>query len=120
MKIKMLTLLNSIPALEVLQSQKINAKTSLLISRTAKKIKEEIATYDELKKKLVEEYGVFNEEVGGKVVTPENENYALVNSELNEVLETEIELAIEPMNIESFNSVLIEPAYLNALDFLFE
>ena len=119
MKVKMLVLIKSLNSLKVLCSLKIPVKTSFKLSRLMKKINEEVTIYEELQKKLVDEYGVIGDDKEFKVVSVGSEHYEKVNLELNEILDTEIEFDFEPINIEELGNIEIEPAHLHSLEHLF-
>ena len=119
MRIAVRTLVNSFNSLQVLSSQKIPAKTAFKITRVMKKVKEEVELFEELKKKLVDEYGVVEDNQEFKVVPIGSEHFDKVNSELNCVLDTEIEFLFEPISIEELGDIEIENVKINALEYMF-
>ena len=95
-------LVDSFSSLQVLSSQKIPVKTSYKITKIMKKVKEEVNIFQDLKKRLIDEYGVFDDGNNFKVIPNSSEHYAKVDSELKDILNTEI-----------------EPVHLHVLEYMF-
>ena len=119
MKIAVRTLVGSFNSLQVLSSLKIPAKTAFKITRVMKKVKEEMDVFEELKRRLVDEYGIVEDNKEFKVIPKDSEHFENVDSELNSVLDTEVEFSFEPISVEELGNVEIEPVHLHVLEYMF-
>ena len=83
-------------------------KTSYALSRLAKVLTSELATFDAQRQKLIEKYeGALNEDKTLYTFTQENsEAFA---REISELTEMEIEVPFEPLTLDSFGSVNLTP-----------
>lgn len=121
-KVKMLDILNAVPAFKELAKQPLYGKYSLKIARMIKKLDAENAIYQEEIRKIALKYGDKTED--GQVVTNEKgyitfsgESYAAFEKEQKDLLSAEIDLDSEPIKaiwlddakIEANSYLLLEP-----------
>jgi hypothetical protein len=115
MKLKLYEIVNSEDALKELGSLKLSAKLSYKISKNVKKIVDELREYNTLKNKLiVEKYGTQNESGNFQVM---KENLPDFVKELNELLESEVDVDIYPVELD--DSIILSVDHMSALSWLF-
>lgn len=116
MRLKLKDLWNSQQVISELDRLILPIKVSYWIGKNTKKIHSEIQAIERQRIKLVEKYGVVQEDKTLKV--PE-EKVKQFQGEFEEFLETEIEINIVPLSLESFGAVNLSPSCMAALDFIF-
>lgn len=105
-------------ALKNLISEKLPAKTSLLIVKVIKKCQEEITNFYEVRNKKIIEYG---EKLEGDNYQVKKENLQKFNEEILPLLNLNIELNIEKkLMLDELGDIKITPENLLILDWLIE
>ena len=96
-----------------LLKERLPIKTSYWLARLTKKLQEHLQVIEELRMRLVKEYGVENAETHVIEVAPGK--VGAFYTEFNEVLAQEIEIDFNPVELPS-DGLNIEPRILLALD----
>lgn len=97
MKVQLYKLIQALPALETLSTQKFLASTTLKVMRCIRAVRPEIEDYEKLKNEIVTKYGTQENE--STIVKPEQMEDFL--KEINPLLECEANLFIDkiPLSI---------------------
>lgn len=83
-------------------------KTSFALSRLVKKLSSELQTFEDERQKLIEKYeGKISEDGSQYTFTPENMKE--FSKEVSDLLACEIDVAFEPLTLESFGNVDLTP-----------
>lgn len=123
MKLPIKTILDSVEGLKTLSRLKLPIVLSFKVSKVIKEVDKELQSFDEVKRKRVEELG---EEVkdekgnptGNFTVTPKN--MKAWTKEYKALLENEVELKISKIKISELTEEKIEPFVFAQLDWLIQ
>ena len=109
-ELKMIELINSMEALREINSQVFPMRAAFQLARISREVQKEYDTFETARKKLLETYGT--KENGNYKISKENvEDF---NNEINDLLQIDIQLNIEPVVLEDLEDIL---AYVDqALD----
>lgn len=118
MKVKLLDIVNSNQVLnKLLNSNKMPVKEAYMLSRSVKKIQEELTEFDNVRVKLVKELG---EKTEGDNYIIKQENEGIFREKIDEILNTEIEVNITKIGIDKLDGLGLSPIELLYLDYLIE
>ena len=119
--VKISDLLNSTEVLQKLAGTELKAKLAWQVGRLLKAADKEIQEFNETRMNLIKKYGEKDE--SGELVTDEGGNCKIVESnvvefqnELNELINTEIEINANPLKIESLEDLDFTPAEMSNLE----
>ena len=119
--IKMQDLLNSTEILQKLSQKDFKAKLAWSIARLLKAAEKEIQEFNETRLNLIKKYGEHDE--GGDLITDENGNCKIspesveqFTSELNELVNTEIEINANKIDIELLENTEFTPSDMSLLE----
>lgn len=118
MELTLLELLNAKPMIESLSGRQLPARTSFRLARLIRTLNPELQAYTEARQKLLEKYGEPSEEDRNRYVIEEEQRPAF-NGELDELLSTKVELAIEPMSIDALGDAQVTAFELLTVEWLF-
>lgn len=105
-ELKMIELINSIEALREINSQVLPMRAAFQLARISREVQKEYDTFETARKKLLETYGT-KEENGNYKISKENvEDF---NNEINDLLQIDIQLNIEPVVLEDLEDINISP-----------
>lgn len=120
-KVKISELIDSISTLQKLAQKDFKAKLAWSIARLLKAAEAEIQSFNETRMDLIRKYG--EKDDNGELITDEKGNCTLVkdkvqdfNTELNELLASEIEINANPINIEMLEDLDFTPADMSVLE----
>ena len=120
-KVKISELIDSISTLQKLAQKDFKAKLAWSIARLLKAAEAEIQSFNETRMNLIHKYGEKNE--NGELITDEKGNCTLIkdkvqdfNTELNELLASEIEINANPINIEMLEDLDFTPSDMAVLE----
>lgn len=117
-KIKLGELPKVVESLVSLHKRDFKAKTSYRIARLSKKIFNEFEILNVERMKLIEKYGLKDE--NGKLITTDGhyqfEDLKAFEKEIKELFESEIQLDIEPLSIDDFGDTEVSPSELMGLE----
>ena len=107
-------ILNISPILHKLSQQTFTGKMVFQIARLIKMVDDELNTLESARQKIVEKYGVRDENGNLKVnesgqvhISPEN--YDACNQEFYDLLSTEVNIDASPLSLSCFDSVELTP-----------
>ena len=119
--IRLNDILNSIPIFREISNKSLPIKTAYQLARLSRELDRESTTFDESRRKIIEKYaerdenGEFKQtDEGNVIIMPEQINAC--NQEMAELLDTEIEINVEPIEIESLASIELTPAQMFSLE----
>lgn len=120
-KVKILDLLNSVEILRKLSQQDFKAKTAWQIVRLLKAAENEIQGFSEARMNLITKYAEKDE--NGALIKDDNDNVKLVpetmeafSAEVNELLESEIEINANKLSIEQLENADFTPSEMAMLE----
>ena len=120
-EIKLGEIMNSMDTMQKLANVSFKGKTAFQIARILKKLDEEIKTFNDTRSTLIQKYGVKDE--NGKLIVDEQGNCKLredgvvdFNKELNELLNTTIEINANKLDVNSLDEGDFTPADMIALE----
>lgn len=122
MNIKYETIVNSLKPLESLIDQKIPIKGAIKIRRAVSAIIPHANDYEDLRKKIINEYAERDD--SGEIKVVENlvilKDVEKASSDLKILNETEVLIDIEKINVDKLGDINVEPRILMALEWLFD
>lgn len=120
-KITINELLNSTDVLQKLSKTDLKARLSWQIARLLKAADTEIQSFNDARMNLVRKFGEKDE--NGELITDEQNNCKIPNdstiefsNELNELINTEIEINANKIKIEDIENLNFTPAEMNTLE----
>ena len=120
-KVKIADLINSTETLQKLAQKDFKAKLAWSIARLLKSAETEIQGFNATRMNLIKKYGEKDE--NGELITDENGNCKINNDavqefsdELNEILETEVEINANQIDIELLENVEFTPSDMAILE----
>lgn len=124
-KIKLGGLINSVEVLQRLAKMDFKAKLAWQISKLLTAAEKEIQEFNQTRMNLVTKYGEKDE--NGELVTDENGNCTIppeVNAqfatEISELLNAEVELNVNPLNIDDLANADFTPSDMTILEQFFK
>lgn len=119
--VKISELLNSTETLQKLSQKDFKAKLAWSVARLLKAADSEIQDFNKTRMNLIEKYGEKDE--NGELVTDEKGNckieddmIAEFTSELNELINTEVEINANKIDIELLEDINFTPSDMTALE----
>ena len=120
-KVQINDLLNSTEALQKLSKTDLKAKLAWQVARLLKAADKEIQEFNETRLKLIQKYGEKDE--NGELITDEKGNCKILpdsldsfSTELNELVNSEIELNVNKIAIDDLDSISFTRADMNSLE----
>ena len=120
-KVQINDLLNSTEALQKLSKTDLKAKLAWQVARLLKAADKEIQEFNETRLKLIQKYGEKDE--NGELITDDKGNCKILpdsldsfSTELNELVNSEIELNVNKIAIDDLDSISFTPADMNSLE----
>jgi hypothetical protein len=117
--LKLLTLINAKPALDVLVAAKLPVKTAWKLARLLPKIDAELKAFDTARVSLAKEHGKLAED-GQQYLFETPEAIAAMNAGLDAIVQEDIDLACPKFKVEDLGDIEMTAGQLAALDFLLE
>ena len=123
-KAKISDIINSQNVLKELSEKPVRVRTSFAIARIIRQVENEMQTFEKARAELINRYGVKDENGNPKI---ENGQIPIVlelvdkyNSEVKELLDTYINLEVEPLKIEDLDEIQLTPAQAYAIECFIE
>jgi hypothetical protein len=120
-KVKISDLVNSTETLQKLSQEKFKAKLAWSIARLLKAAEAEIQQFNETRMNLIRKYGEKDEQ--GELITDEKGNCKIItesleqfSNELNELINTEVEINANPLDIELLDDLDFTPSDMAVLE----
>lgn len=120
MELRLREILMSEQVLGALASEKLKTSTNWKIMKNLKKIQEETQIFETFKAEKIKQYGKFDEEQNDYILTQDNENYAVVVSELEELLNQTVNLDIQKIKLEEIENVELNVQQLFKIEWMIE
>lgn len=109
-------ILNSQQALQEIAGMNMRAKTAFKIARIVHAIESELESFNKARQNLLKKYG--EKDSDGKLVINEEGNYIIIpdkidyyNNEIKELLTTNIQLNIEPIELNELEQLEFTPTF---------
>lgn len=124
-KLKLEQLVNSTDVLQKLSKAQLKARTALSIARLLKEAERELGVFNETRMSLITEYGEKDEnnnlitDADGNCKIP-NETLAEFSKELQELINTEVEINASKINLSDIDSIDFTPSEITALEAFIE
>lgn len=122
MKLTNRQVVQSVPAINVLNTLKLPVKASFRVAKTSKELDSVLTVYNETLKKLQEEHAERDED--GAVKTEGNQivfkDSKAFQEAFTELLDEESDVSVRTVKLEELGSVEVEPSVLYQLDWLLE
>ena len=119
--VKLSELLDSTETLKKLSQKDFKAKLAWSISRLLKAAEQEIQEFNDTRMNLINKYGEKGDD--GQLVTDDKGNCRIVpesiqefSNELNELINTEVEINANPIDIELLEDLEFTPAEMTQLE----
>ena len=112
MKVKLGDIVKSSGVINTVMNSNMKAVTAFKFQKVFKFIQDEFDTFNKLKEKIVNKYGLITNEMGGLDVPVGSEGE--VNAEFEELLDIDSDFNIDVF-VEDFEEVSISPAELDVL-----
>ena len=120
-KVKIAELLNSTDTLQKLSQKDFKAKLAWSVARLLKNAEKEIQEFNDTRMELIKKYGEKDDQ--GELITDEKGNCKILpdsisefTNELNELIETEIELNANKIDIDLLENIDFTPAEMALLE----
>lgn len=119
--VKISSLLNGTEALQKLAGADLKAKLAWQIARLLKAAEAELQSFNETRMTLIKKYGekdtkgeLITDEKGNCKILPENIN--TFTTELNELLNTEVEINVNKISIDDLENMSFTPSEMTLLE----
>lgn len=110
-------IVNSVEIFSALSQKKLNMRMAYQLAKIIKEVQKEFELFQETRMKLINEYAERDED--GRLKIDENNNFTIprekiqdFQKELNELLETQVELQINKINLDELEDVEFTPMEL--------
>lgn len=120
MRVNMSEILNAMNIVRSLANTPMKAKAAYKVARLVNAIDKEYSMFQEVRNELINKYGVRDENDNLKI--DENNNYSIkkelinqFNTEFNELLAEEIDLNVNPLNMNDVDEKTFTPNEMIAL-----
>jgi hypothetical protein len=118
MNIKLSQLVNSVQVLnKIFNSDKLPVTDAYRLSKSINKIQDELQNFDKFRIELIKKYGQETGD-GNYQVKPEFEDD--FKKGMDELLNTEVEIGLNPVTLESLSKVNLSAIELSLIDYLIE
>lgn len=118
MKMKLTNLVNSLQVInKILNSDKLPIRDAYRLSKSIQKIQEELQNFDKFRIELIKKYG-YETGDGNYQIKSEFENN--FRQEIDELLNTEVEIGVSPITLESLSKVNLSAIELSLIDHIIE
>lgn len=123
MKITNNQMINSISSLRALSQKQLPVEVSYKIAKNIRNIEQDLAIYEQERKKLIDKYVEKDSEGNPKL--DDNNNYIIKdklnwNKDVLELLSFETDVEIEKIDIKELDGLKISPSELIAIDYMIE
>jgi len=115
---KLTNLVNSLQVInKILNSDKLPIRDAYRLSKSIQKIQEELQNFDKFRIELIKKYG-YETGDGNYQIKSEFENN--FRQEIDELLNTEVEIGVSPITLESLSKVNLSAIELSLIDHIIE
>ena len=124
-KVSLSDIINSASTFKELSEKQLPIRAAFRIARLIRELDKENATFESSRRAIIEKYAMRDET--GKVAQADNGNIILqqdkiveCNSELNELLSTEVEINADKISIEDLEKIEMTPAQVYNIEAFIE
>lgn len=124
-KVKLGDIVNSVDTFQAIMQQSFKGSLAFKIARLARELNKEMETFNEQRKKIIDDYCVKDE--NGEIKTLENGNVQIApdriqdfNTEITNVLETEVEINADKLPMDKIDDFEISPQQMLNIEKFFE
>lgn len=116
MNVKLSKIINSVSAFKILAAQPASAKTSFRLAKILNILQAELDVFEKTKNMVITKYQTTSE-TGELELIPSN--VVIVKKELEELLEIEVDLDIQPVHIIDLVGINITISNMMLMEFIF-
>lgn len=124
-KVKLGDIVDSVDTFQVIMQQSFKGSLAFKIARLARELNKEMETFNEQRKRIIDEYCVRDD--NGEVKTFENGNIQIIpekieefNAEITNILNTEVEVNADKLPMDKIDDFDITPQQMLILENFFE
>lgn len=124
-KVKLGDIVNSVDTFQAIMQQSFKGSLAFKIARLARELNKEMETFNEQRRKIIDNYCVKDE--NGEIKTLENGNIQIApdriqdfNTEITNVLETEVEINADKLPMDKIDDFKISPQQMLDIEKFFE
>lgn len=124
-KVKLGDIVDSVDTFQVIMQQSFKGSLAFKIARLARELNKEMETFNEQRKRIIDEYCVRDD--NGEVKTFENGNIQIIpekieefNVEITNILNTEVEVNADKLPMDKIDDFDITPQQMLILESFFE
>ena len=124
-KVKLGDIVNSVDTFQAIMQQSFKGSLAFKIARLARELNKEMETFNEQRRKIIDEYSLKNE--NGEVKPDENGNIQIMpdriqefNIEFSNLLGTEVEINADKLPMDKIDDFEISPQQMLNIEMFFE
>lgn len=124
-KVKLGDIVNSVDTFQAIMQQSFKGSLAFKIARLARELNKEMETFNEQRRKIINEYSLKDE--NGEVKPDENGNIQIIpdrinefNAEFNNLLGTEVEINADKLPMDKIDDFEISPQQMLNIEIFFE
>jgi len=124
-KVSLNDIVNSIDTFQVIMQQSFKGSLAFKIARLARELNKEMETFNEQRRKIVNEYSLKDE--NGEVKFDENGNIQITpdriqefNTEFTNLLNTEVEINADKLPMDNIDDFEVSPQQMLNIEMFFE
>lgn len=118
-------IVNSIETFQAIIQQPFNGSLAFKIARLARELNKEMDTFNEQRRKIIDQYCVKDE--NGNLVSDDNGNVQIIpekiqdfNNDFTNLLNTEVEINADKLPMDKIDSFEISPQQMLSIEMFFE
>lgn len=119
MKIKLKQILEAVEPLKILLNKELPIKASYRLGRLKSAIESELNQFDTERQKLIKKYGREKDDGSYFVDESDKDNYDKFLTEINQLLDVDIEINYSPIDISIIDECRISPSNMSFLSVFF-
>ena len=124
-KVNLNDIVNSVDTFQTIMGQSFKGSLAFKIARLARELNKEMETFNEQRRKILNEYCIKDE--NGELKSDENGNVQIIpdkinefNNEFSNLLTTEVEINADKLPMDSMDSFDITPQQMLNIEMFFE
>lgn len=124
-KVQLKDIVNSVDTFQIIMQQSFKGSLAFKIARLARELNKEMETFNEQRKKIIEEYCL--RDSNGEIEVLENGNIQIdpekiqdFNAEITNILDTEVEINANKLPIDKIDDFEISPQQMLDIEMFFE
>ena len=124
-KVSLNDIVNSVETFQTIIQQPFNGSLAFKIARLARELNKEMDTFNEQRRKIIDQYCVKDE--NGNLVSDDNGNVQIIpekiqdfNNDFTNLLNTEVEINADKLPMDKIDSFEISPQQMLSIEMFFE